>query len=84
MAKQKIRPARRGSFLGVKTYIKYVEILKNCCNTAGRTFLRRHQLPPSSRDRAAEVVTASIKVVRKPFFSRVLTPAIAVPPGEQT
>jgi hypothetical protein len=38
MAKQKFRPARLGVFSGVKTYIKYVEILKKQHNAAGRYF----------------------------------------------
>jgi len=38
MAKQKFRPTRRSSFSGAKAYIRYVEILKNCCNAGGRTF----------------------------------------------
>ncbi len=45
---------------------------------------KNFQLPPNSRDRPAAAETASIRVVRKPFFSRILTPVIAVPPGEQT
>jgi len=38
MAKQKFRPTRRSGFSGVKAYIMYVEVLKNRCNTVGRTF----------------------------------------------
>jgi len=36
-ARQKFRPTRRSGFSGVKTYMLYVEVSKNCCNTVGRT-----------------------------------------------
>jgi hypothetical protein len=38
VAKQKLRPARLGGFSGAKAYIRYVEVLKNRRNAAGRTF----------------------------------------------
>jgi hypothetical protein len=41
-------------------------------------------LLPNSRERCAALLTASIKAARKPFFSKVLTASMVVPPGEQT
>jgi len=38
MARQKIRPTRRSGFSRTKAYILYVKVLKNRCNTMGRTF----------------------------------------------
>ena len=38
MAKQKFRSTRRSGFSRVKAYIWYVKVLKNRCNTVGRTF----------------------------------------------
>ena len=38
MAKQKFRPARRSGFSWVKACIEQVEVMKNCDNTAERTF----------------------------------------------